>query len=148
MIPKFIKSNPLYWAFFIPAAIDGIVTLLGQDTTYWSNYRSVNEGSPAWIILATHPALFILGSVIWFISWYFMYKKLKEPFNMMITIAFIAGHTWGSSSWISRFLGNADLYSNANRLGWYALVTYFIFLGVVCGSLINLHIKGLTKIDS
>ena len=136
-----MKNKYLYWAFFIPAAIDGIVTLLGQDAIYWSNYKLVNEGSPAWIILSTHPSLFILGAIIWFVGWYFIYKKLKEPLNMMITIVFVVGHTWGSSSWIARFLANAGLYNNSNRIGWYVLVVYFVLVGIICGGLITKYIE-------
>lgn len=135
------RNKYLYWAFFVPAFIDGIFTLLGQSPAYWSNYKLVNEGSPAWIILATHPALFVLGSAVWFIGWYFIYRKLKEPFNLMITIAFVVGHAWGSSSWITRSLTSAGLYSTANRLGWYILVAYFIILGVICGYFINYYFK-------
>lgn len=138
---KIIKSNPLFWAFFIPGAIDGTLTLLGQSPEYWQNYKLVNEGSPAYIVLATHPALFVLGGIIWFIGWYYIYKRLKEPWNIILTVAFIAGHSYGAGSWIQKIARGSGIYNYYNRISWYFIVLYFVFLGVTCGLLIRSYFR-------
>lgn len=128
----------MFWAMLIPAVLDGVFTLIGQDAKYWSNYKLVNEASPAWFILSVHPLLFVLLSVVWFVMWYLIYKKLKSPINLMMTIGFIAGHSYGAISWINRMikLSGINPYN-----GWYIDIVYFVFLGLVCGKLINYFYK-------
>lgn len=138
---KIIRDNPLFWAFFVPAAIDGTLTLIGQSPDYWQNYKLVNEGSPAFIILAIHPGLFITGGILWFVFWYLVYKRLKEPWNIMLTIGFIAGHAYGASSWLTKIMGESGLYGYGNRIGWYLLILYFVFLDLVCGGLIRYYFQ-------
>lgn len=135
---KLIKSNPLFYAMLVPAVLDMSFTLLGQDAKYWGNYKFVNEASPVWVILATHPLLFVLGSIVWFVMWYLIYKKLKFPVNLMVTIGFIAGHSYGAISWINRMikLSGINPYN-----GWYIDIVYFVFLGIVCGKLISYYLR-------
>lgn len=133
-LQKTIKSNSLFLAMLVPAIFDMSFTLLGQDAKYWSNYKFVNEASPAWYILSIHPGMFILGSIIWFAIWYWIYKRLKSPINIMLTVGFIAGHCYGAIGWINRAarLNGLNPYTS-----WYLDILYFVFIGMVCGKLIS-----------
>ena len=79
---KTISKNPLFFAWFLPALTDGTVTLFGQNKNYRSNYVLVNEASPAYYFLAASPWLFILGSMLWFAFWYWLFLRLKKPINL------------------------------------------------------------------
>jgi len=87
---KTIKRNPLFFAFFFPALMDGLATFLGQSTGYWDSPRIVIEASPAYYFLLISPWLFLLGFVMWFVFWYWLFNKLKEPFSLLLMLLFIA----------------------------------------------------------
>ncbi len=137
IILKAVKGNVLFFSFLLPLLTDEVLTLLGQDPFYWQSYHSANEISPAYFFLATHPILYILGAILWLLASYWIVKWLKYPLNMMFAIACIAGHGWGSTSWLERMLGNANLLSIANRplivFSWALLVLYFVLIGVCAG---------------
>lgn len=134
MTNQIIKKNPLFYAFFFPALIDGVVTLVGQDYQYWSSKRIVNEASPAYYFLLTSPWLFLLGSVVWFVFWYWFTKRLKEPFNLFFMFLFIAGHSWGSGGWIMKMLKQREVYTIGSQasiiFAWSLLIVYFVLIGV------------------
>lgn len=94
---EIIKKNPLFFAFFFPALIDGILTLVGQEISYLSGGQ-VNEASPAFYFLNISPFLFLVGSLFWFVLWYWLFKRLRELVNLFIMFLFIAGHSWGSAN--------------------------------------------------
>lgn len=128
-----VKKNPLFFAFFFPAIVDGIMTLLGQDASYWSGGR-VNEASPAYYFLQISQWLFVTGAILWFIFWYWIFKKLKEPINLFLTILFIAGHSWGSTSWIWNIARRNNLYISSNQPSvifvWFLVILYFASISV------------------
>ena len=126
-----ISKNPLYFTFFFPALVDGIITLFGQGTSYWTN-RVVNEASPAYYFLLFSPWVFVLGSIFWFVFWYWAFKKLKEPLNLFLMFLFIAGHSWGSTSWIWKIMKANNLYVSNNQqsvfFAWGISVFYFALI--------------------
>lgn len=134
MSNQIIKKNPLFYAFFFPALIDGVVTLVGQDYQYWSSNRIVNEASPAYYFLLASPWLFLLGSIMWFMFWYWFMKRLKEPFNLFFMFLFIAGHSWGSGGWIMKMLKQREVYTIGNQasiiFAWSLLIVYFMLVGI------------------
>ncbi len=127
------NKNPLFLAFLFPALVDGIVTLLGQDAQYWQNYRTVNEASPAYFFLITHPMLYIFGGVLWFSLLYLLVRRLHEPWNLVLTVTLIAGHAWGSSSWLIKMMREQGIFLPSDRIsllqGWTLLVVYFVLIG-------------------
>lgn len=149
---KFInifKHNPLYFSFFLPMAMDGITTLVGQDPSYWLNYKSANELSPAYFIMAAHPFFFILGAIIWFVGLYWIFKKLRHPINLIIACGFIAGNTWGSTSWITSMMKKTGLLMATNRSSilftWVILVFYFSIIGICAGLSIAQYFKNKSR---
>lgn len=140
-----IRKNPLFFAFFFPALIDGLVTLLGQDIQYWNGLRVVNEASPAYYFLLVSPWLFLLGSVVWFVFWYRLFKRLREPLNLFLMFLFIAGHSWGSSSWIMKMFKQAGVYVIGNQPSivfvWSLLIIYFILIAGIATYCLRVYLK-------
>lgn len=133
-LKKIISQNPLFYAFLFPALVDGVTTLLGQGSGYWNNSRVINEASPAYYFLLISPWLFIIGGIVWFIFWYWLFKKLREPVNLLLTFLFIAGHSWGSGGWIMKIFKQGGLYTIGNQVSiifaWSLLVLYFFLIGI------------------
>lgn len=139
-----VSKNPLYFAFVFPALIDGIVTLLGQSPEYWSG-RVVNEASPTYYFLLTSPWLFLFGSVIWFLFWYWLFGRLKEPLNLFFMFLFIAGHSWGSSSWIWKIMKDNRIYVRANQISviivWCVSVLYFALIALFATYCLRVYMR-------
>lgn len=148
MIKRLISKNPLYFAFLFPAIMDEVTTLLGQDPQYWSSSRTVIEASPAYYFLSVSPWLFLLGSIVWFIFWYWLFKKIKEPLNLFLMFLFIAGHSWGSSSWIMKIFKQNGVYALNNQpsiiFAWSLLIIYFVLIASIATYCIRLYM-GVNK---
>lgn len=140
-----IRKNPLFFAFFFPAFVDGVTTLLGQGSQYWSNSRAVNEASPAYYFLLASPWLFIIGSIVWFVFWYWVFKRLKEPLNLFLMFLFIAGHSWGSSSWIMKMLKEAGVYTLGNQpsiiFAWSLIIVYFLIIAGIATFCLRIYLR-------
>jgi len=125
---KLLSKNPLFFVFFPVALIDGSITLLSQSQAYWSG-GSVNEASPAYYFLLASPWLYLLGALVWFVFWYWAFTKLKEPVNLWLALFFLVAHSWGSSSWILRYLRDPSGYNVHNQVQvmevWLVLIIYF-----------------------
>lgn len=140
---KIINNNPLYFAFFIPAVVDGILTLVAQGPEYWSSIRKVNEASPAYYFLLHSPGLYLLGAFVWFLFWYFIFFRLKKPFNLIIAIFFIVGHSWGGGGWIMRLFWEHGVYTLTDQSSiisaWGMLMVYFLLVAVVGAYCLNIY---------
>lgn len=140
-----IKKNPLFFAFFFPALIDGIVTLIGQGSQYWTPSRVVNEASPVYYILLCSPWLFSFGSVLWFVFWYWLFKRLREPLNLFLMVLFIAGHFWGSAGWIQKILKQIGFYTLDNQpsiiLSYFILILYLVLISITATYCLGIYLK-------
>ena len=149
LLNKLVKSNPLYFAFLFPALTDGITTLLGQSPEYWSNQRAVNEASPAYYFLLTSPWFFVLGSIAWFVFWYWIFRRLKEPLNLTLMFLFIAGHSWGSASWIWNLMKRNEIYVLDNQpsiiVAWFIPLIYFFLIGLFASYCLNIYLQKKNK---
>lgn len=141
---KIIRKNPLFFAFFLPALTDGVVTLLGQSKNYWNNHALVNEASPAYYFLVASPWLFVLGAVLWFSFWYWLFSASK-PFNLFLMFLFIAGHSWGVASWIFKILKDQGFYVPTNQLSvisaWAIVVGYFGLVALCATFCLNIYLE-------
>ena len=142
---RIVKKNPLFFAFFFPALVDGIATVVGQGPGYWSSSGSVNEASPAYYFLLASPWLFIFGSVVWFVFWYWLFKRLKEPAKLFLMFLFIVGHSWGSSSWIMKMLKEAGVYTLGNQpsiiFAWALLIFYLVLVSVMATYCLRIYLR-------
>lgn len=139
-----VSKNPLFFSFIFPALTDGIVTLIGQDNLYWTG-RVVNEASPIYYILLVSPWLYVLGAFSWFVFWYLLFTKLKEPINIFMMFAFIAGHSWGSSTWLWKFMKDNHIYSPLNQpsviFAWSINILYFFLIAFFATYCMMLYLK-------
>jgi hypothetical protein len=144
LMKRLVSKNPLFFAFFFPAVTDGVITLLGQDPSYWTN-RVVNEASPAYYLLLISPWLFGIGSIFWLVFWYWIFKKLKEPLNLFFMFLFVAGHSWGSSSWIWKIMRVNGIYSPNNRLSimfaWSVTIIYLALIAVFATYCLRIYMR-------
>jgi len=142
---KIIHYNPLFFTFLFPAFFDSAITLLGQTPQYWSHQRIVNEASPVYYFLLVSPWLYIIGSIIWFAIWYWIIKKIKEPFNFFLMFLFIIGHSWGSSTWILRFLREQGLFQNGDQFSqmieWATMILYFSIVGLFASYFLLIYLR-------
>ena len=126
---------------------DGIVTLLGQEKSYWKNYKSTKEASPAYFVMVIHPTLFILASIIWFIGLYWIFPKIPYPINLIVACGFIAANSWGSAGWTGYMLGKKKVYTPDNRLSillyWSILVLYFFLIGILATIFLSVYFQKL-----
>ena len=141
---KLFTNNPLFFAFLFPALVDAIWTIAGQDSSYWQNPQSAREGGPLYYILVTSPFLYMLLAVLWFIFLYWLLKKLKSPYNLIVAIMFISGHTWGSSTWIIKSLSQSPMlvsvsYREIFLVEWTVMAVYCIIIAVFAGLSINYY---------
>jgi len=140
-----IKNNPLFFAFFFPALMDTVITILGQDAEYWSSSRIVNEASPVYYLLLVSPWLFLLGSVVWFVFWYWLFKKLKDSFKIFLMFLFIAGHSWGSGSWIIKMFRDAPIHILGNRssiiFAWSLVIFYFALIAGIAAYCLRIYMQ-------
>lgn len=141
---RIISKNPLFFAFFFPAVTDGVITLLGQDPSYWTN-RVVNEASPAYYLLLISPWLFGIGSIFWLVFWYWIFKKLKEPLNLFFMFLFVAGHSWGSSSWIWKIMRVNGIYTSNNRpsiiFAWSTTIIYLALISLFATYCLRIYMR-------
>jgi len=143
IISQLFVNNPLYFSFFIPMVMDGITTLLGQEKSYWKDYKTVNEASPAYFVLIIHPFLFLAGGILWAIIMYLLIKSLNYPINIILGCLLISGHSWGSSSWITKILKKLNFLNPESRvsilLTWSILILYFLLIGITAGLSISYY---------
>lgn len=139
-----VKKNPLYFAFFFPALVDGIITLYGQGDSYWES-GIVNEASPAYYVLLASPYLFIAGAIAWYVFWYLVFKKLKEPINLFLMFLFIAGHSWGSTSWVWHIAREKGLYNSGDQVSiiliWTLVIGYFALIAAFASYSLKTYFK-------
>lgn len=145
MIKKIIQRNPLFFAFLLPAVTDGLTTLLGQNKNYWFGSKIINEASPAYYFLVVSPAAFVIGGILWFVFWYWLFKKIKEPVNIFLMFLFISGHSWGSSSWIIKMFKENSVYIIGNQVSimfaWLMLIIYFGLIAMVATYCLKIYLK-------
>jgi len=149
-VPTFIRKNPLFFIFIFPIVLDTTLTLIGQDASYWRNFKTANEMAPVYFILAYSPFIFIVGSLLWYVFLYWLVKKLKEPLNLILALSLIVGHTVGSTSWIRKILFDTGIYIIGDRvsttLAWVVLVGYFVLVGIIAGLSISSYVESRLKV--
>ena len=132
---KIVKANPLWFAFLLPVVTDCVVTLVGQASTYWQNNSGVNEMGPAYFLLAAGPLVYIAGSILYLALCCWLVSRLKHPLNIMLAMGLTVGHTWGSSTWFSRWMEQAGWLATRPLilLQWTLLVAYIALVGICVG---------------
>jgi hypothetical protein len=134
-VRKLISSNPLFTVFAIPIIVDVVGTVLGQPPEYWtSGYKVFSEAAPIYPLLTLHPLAFIIPTLaVWLTFTYWLTKKLKEPWNIFATMAFLIGHGYNSVNWLridfyrwGFFTGQDQL---SKTLSLIPMTIYILFIG-------------------
>lgn len=105
MRSKIIAPNSL-WLLLPPVAICALdfgLTLYGQSAEYWAgNYSSVNEVSPSFAYyLSIHPLVVVAAGLLWMAIFSVIILLLPERLTLILAIAIVIGHMWGSMTWIA-----------------------------------------------
>jgi hypothetical protein len=78
--------------------------------------------------------------------------RLKEPLNLFFMFLFIAGHSWGSSSWIMKMSKEAGIYMSGNQLSvtfaWFLLVLYLLLIAIIATYCLRIYIRRGIKTSS
>lgn len=94
-----------FWLCASPLALcllDQTITLAGQPEAYWSGLRSTAcEGNPLFCwLLQQHPLAFEAGILVWIMLFCSLIIWLPRRAAMVIAIAVVLGHTWGTATWL------------------------------------------------
>lgn len=139
-----MKKLPLQFIFpvLIVMFIDCLFTLIGQDKSYWINPMTVNEGSPSgFALLSQGPLFFIIPFIFYMLVVFFTLKKTNINFTIPFALLLFIGHSWGSSTWLSRLFN----YNNQFDL-WYITIFYFLIISIIT-SLFALNYINKNKIE-
>lgn len=128
---KVLRQNPLFLVFLVPVIVDVTGTVLGQSADYWtSGFQRFNEAAPVFPLLQIHPLVFIIGTLlIWLSFTYWLVKKLKEPLNLWATMALFAGHSYNSVFWFRKAQSNLGILTSTDRLSiTLSLIPMFVYI--------------------
>jgi hypothetical protein len=100
-------------------SVDCTLTLCGQSEAYWVDSRtrhtdgitslhhysaSVNEVGPtSHYLLTSHPLAYVAGTVLAMLALCALIMLLPAPLALTTCLAATLGHTWGATTWLSRF---------------------------------------------
>ena len=87
------------------AVVDAALTLGGQAPEYWSDgYAFVREDNPIanWL-LQLHPMAFVMGVILWMISFTAAVHRLPIGLARVTAFAVMFGHALGAASWLLRW---------------------------------------------
>jgi hypothetical protein len=122
-------------------AVDCTLTLCGQSEAYWAgggarntdgvtslhHYGTgVNEVSPASrYLLTVHPLAYVAGTVLEMLVLCSLIMLLPSTLALMTCLAATLGHTWGATTWLSRFQHGYQLGN-----GFFLVVAVIVAAGI------------------
>jgi hypothetical protein len=100
-------------------SVDATLTLCGQSEAYWAGIgtrytdgitslhsygSSVNEVSPtSCYLLSLHPLAYVAGTILAMLVLCSLIMLLPGTLALVTCLAVTLGHTWGATTWLSRF---------------------------------------------
>jgi hypothetical protein len=122
-------------------SVDCTLTLCGQSEAYWAgigtrhtdgitslhNYgSSVNEVSPtSRLLLSVHPLAYVAGTVVAMLVLCSLIVLLPGTLALLTCLAATLGHTWGATTWLSRFQ-----YGYQKGNGFFLVVAVLLATGI------------------
>jgi hypothetical protein len=92
----------LTWVLLAVIAFDFGITILGQPSSYWSDPRTANEGTPlfAWFMVRGFPCYvaFILAYIF---GVYVLIRVLPRRTAIITGLVFLLSHYYAASTWLS-----------------------------------------------
>jgi hypothetical protein len=117
------RDRQRFW-ILVPALVmillDVGVTLYFQPAEYWSaNYELTTEKSPLGVILLQfHPAAFLAFILAYMLVIGLLIYWLPAPWNRIISLAAVVGHTAGLFSWLG------------GRVYWVMIVLFIVIAAI------------------
>jgi len=89
----------------VMVVVDAALTLGGQAPEYWAGDCSfVRESNPiACPLLELHPMAFVLGVVLWTVSFTAAIHRLPTGWARVVAFVVMFGHTLGAATWLLRW---------------------------------------------
>lgn len=88
------------------AIFDGVLTLAGQEASYWTDYSLAHEAFPlARVALQASPMLFMALCIVWSQALFALGILLPSPASTLVISCFFVLHVWGLSSWMMKIVG-------------------------------------------
>ena len=115
------KSNRIW--IMIPAMAlalaDAGITLVFQSSDYWNQgfHLAVENNPLGRALMVLHPAVFLVGIVVWILIVTGLVLWLPHPWEHIVALTVILGHTWGVSIW---------LYQNASSAYWFRMSLFLV----------------------
>lgn len=141
---NFFRKNSLLFIFLSPWVVDDIVTLLGQDASYWHGSLFINEGHPIYHYLLTLGVVpFLMGNIVELSIVYFFVKILPRPLNLMLSLGYGIGTVWSSSSWTFTILSKYFPGQEVNSFYWNC--AYITLMAIITGYCVNVYIEQVVR---
>jgi hypothetical protein len=119
MVQWKLRSRFELWALPLATAlVDKGLTLFGQSPEYWDgDYLRVHEANP-WMrpLLETHPANYLLGSLLYFLLWLIPVVLLPKRAAMVLSVWVTIAHAQGARTWMYNVFDVPYLLHNAFNL--------------------------------
>jgi len=115
-------------AALIPSLLDGIITLIGQPISYWSNFNKIDEGAPL-TFLMYGPWIFLLSVAVYTVMLGIIIYKLPQWISIGVGLFFFMAHSNGVQGWIGPIILEKaqflfDYY-------WYIAVSYSFIVAII-----------------
>ena len=128
--------------------LDVLFTFLGQGSAYWAgNYHHINESAPTSLLLEIHPLVALCGVTLYLWAIYQGVKRLRKPWNVVLTCMVFLIHMYGSSTWVGLFLSHVGSLFFPQTLArptgalmlfrWGGNTFYLLLIGLCAGLLLS-----------
>lgn len=101
------------------ALADAGVTLIFQSSDYWNQgfHLAVENNPVGRALMVLHPAVFLAGIILWILLVAGVVLWMPHPWEYIVALTVILGHTWGVSIW---------LYQNASSAYWFRMSLFLV----------------------
>lgn len=124
MKPKFY----FIMAVLLPSLLDGIVTLLGQSSEYWSNYSKINEAAPI-TFLTYGPWVFLLSILFYTAVLAVIIHKLPKWWSIGAGLFFCMSHSSGFGSWVPYIM--VEKMHLPYGYWWFVNIAYLLLMAIL-----------------
>jgi hypothetical protein len=115
-------------AVLLPSLLDGIVTLVGQPSSYWSDFSKIDEASPL-TFLTFGPWIFLLSIVIYTAFLALVIYKLPKWLSIGVGLFFCMAHSNGVQGWIASII--VEKVHFLYEYWWYISVVYSLIIVIL-----------------
>jgi hypothetical protein len=115
-------------AVLLPSLLDGVVTLIGQPNSYWTDFSKIDEASPV-TFLMFGPWVFLLSVVVYTLLLALLIYKLPKWVSIGVGLFLCMSHSSGIQSWAPYIITEKMQY--LYDYWWYISVAYSLIIGIL-----------------